>query len=403
MVDYAKWPIRFLCNYLCSSEARYCIHRSLFDGNVSVSDTSALSTMKHLQAAIAWILNAQALQSDGGVSAYIAYSGKKVVGTSYPEVTGYIITTMINYYELCGEQAILDAANKMVDFEINIQMKSGSFPAGHIGGLSKESVFNSAQVVDGLLSYYRKTGQEYCLRASIKCCDWIISVQDDDGAWGTTNYLDSKRTYDTKVSEALLKLHSITGDQALVIAANQNLEWVISNQNDNGWFRNCDNSLNKVERPRNHAIGYTIHGLIECFAKNGDRRLLAAACKASDPLVNRVLSLNHPLEGRFDSNWRPKSHSADVVGSAQLSICWQYLFEITGKQRYFDAALKMNGFLKGIQFMDGPTDLYGAVPSAYPFWGEEVPFGITSWAVKYFADALMNEYRHRVDGEQSLD
>lgn len=397
MLRRVKPILRFARNYLCSAEARYGVHRSLFGRNAPADNGSPESTMRHLSAAIGWILKAQALQTDGGVTAYIAYPGRKKIAASYPEVTGYIITTMLDYYGLCGERAIYESADRMVDFELRLQMECGAFPGGRVCDPPRESVFNSAQIVNGLLAAYRKMGRDDALQAARRCCDWIVSEQDDDGAWGPRNYLGVKRTYDSKVSESLLDLHQITGHPHLAEAADRNLAWVLTNQADNGWFRNCDNSIKYNQEPRTHAIGYTIQGLLECYAMNGDHDLLAAARRASDPLVDHFAASDHLLECRFDSSWHPTDSSSDVCGSSQLSICWLRLSEITREDRYREAAYKMNRFLKAIQFLDGPKDLRGAVPSAYPFWGREVPFGVTSWAVKYFADALIKEYRNRAE------
>ncbi len=390
-----KWLLRFIVNYLFSKEARYCLNKSILNRNAFVEGSSTDIIRKHIDAAVKWILHAQDMQPDGGVTAYIAYSGRCKTGTSYPEVTGYIIRTMMEYHDICKDDKILEAANKMVDFELPLQMECGSFPAGIIGNEPIESVFNSAQVVDGLLAAYRKFGREDCLEASVKCCDWIVSVQEEDGSWCLKNYLRAKRTYDTKVDEALMNLYKITGNKTLKVAVDHNMGWVLSQQQENGWFDKCDNSLEKIKRPRTHSIGYTTQGLIECYAMNGDERLLASASKTLDSLANIALKSDHLLEGRYDSLWQPVNNSSDVSGSAQISICWLRLYELTGKRHYLDAAIKTNGLLRGIQFLDGPVDIRGAVPSSYPFWGEEVPFGITSWAVKYYLDSLIKEYEYK--------
>ncbi len=390
-----KWLLRFIVNYLFSKEARYCLNKSILNRNAFVEGSSTDIIRKHIDAAVKWILHAQDIQPDGGVTAYIAYSGKCKTGTSYPEVTGYIIRTMIEYHDICKDDKILEAANKMVDFELPLQMECGSFPAGIIGNEPTESVFNSAQVVDGLLAAYRKFGREDCLEASVRCCDWIVSVQEEDGSWSLKNYLGAKRTYDTKVDEALMNLYKITGNKTLKVAVDRNMGWVLKQQQENGWFANCDNSVEKVERPRTHSIGYTTQGLIECYAMNGDESVLDSAVKALDALADIAIERDYLLEGRYDSDWQAVNHSSDVSGSSQLSICWLRLYEITGDKKYLDAGLKTNGFLRGTQLLGGSADIYGAVPSSYPFWGEEVSFGITSWAVKYYIDALMEEYKYR--------
>ena len=90
-----KFVLKFIINYLFSSQARYCMNRSLFGRKSPLQEDSPETTLKHIQAAIDWILRAQEIQPDGGVSAYIIYGGREIIGTSYPEVTGYIIFTVL--------------------------------------------------------------------------------------------------------------------------------------------------------------------------------------------------------------------------------------------------------------------------------------------------------------------
>jgi len=395
MIAQFKGPLRFVRNYLMCSEARYCVHRSLARPRGLPSSDTPEGIRKHIDAAIGWILHAQELQPDGGVTSHLIYPGRKVVARSYPEVTGYIITTMIGYHDLFGGDKILDAARRMVEFEYPLQMEDGAFPGGVVGEPPRASVFNSAQIVNGLLSYHRKTGDPKALDSARRACQWIVGVQEADGAWGASNCGGFKRVYDTKVDESLLDLHDLTGDESLVRSARRNLEWVLGNQRDNGWFENCDNSERFNHTPLNHTLGYTIQGLIECHLRLKDARLLEAAREAADPLAERTMAIDHLLEGRFDSSWQPAVSSADVVGDAQLSICWQHLFEITGEKHYREAAFKMNRLLKSVQYLTGPEDLRGAVPCSFPFWGTHVPWGVTSWGVKYYTDALLREYKLR--------
>ena len=56
------------------------------------------STRRCIDKGIKWILVHQGLQPDGGITSFVNFSkGDTIIGTSYPEVTGYIIPTLFNY------------------------------------------------------------------------------------------------------------------------------------------------------------------------------------------------------------------------------------------------------------------------------------------------------------------
>jgi hypothetical protein len=99
-----------------------------------------------------------------------------------------------------------------------------------------------------------------------------------------------------------------------------------------------------------------------------------------------------PLAGRYDSDWNPTLKSTCVTGDAQISLCWMDVYRITNNTRFLNAALKMNDFLKAIQLFLPGTFIHGALPQSYPFWGDYGPYKINSWGIKYYIDALIDEY-----------
>jgi len=69
------------------------------------------------------------------------------------------------------------------------------------------------------------------------------------------------------------------------------------------------------------------------------------------------------------------------------------LFEINNDYRYLNGAFKMNDFLKSIQYKTTNVKINGSLPQSFPFWGDYGHYKINSWGVKYYLDALMQEYR----------
>jgi len=85
-----------------------------------------LANDQHMRLAAEWLAAAQDATPDGGVSAL--YSVKTGWDVSYPETTGYIITTLLNYAHLTGQNAWRDRAIRMADWLLSVQLSDGAFP-----------------------------------------------------------------------------------------------------------------------------------------------------------------------------------------------------------------------------------------------------------------------------------
>src|ERR1700682_3901683 len=123
----------------------------------SYSTTTRL-TGEALRLLIRWLLDAQ--RADGGIAAY--YSLLKGYSESYPEVTGYIIPTLFDYSQSDYSHSTRDetasvAAGRAIEWLLSEQMPSGAFPAGLHGTGAQPSVFNTGQILHGLVRAWRET------------------------------------------------------------------------------------------------------------------------------------------------------------------------------------------------------------------------------------------------------
>jgi len=353
---------------------------------------SIKATKIFINKAVGWILRQQDIQGDSGITSWIRFRfGKRIRGASYPEVTGYIIPTLFNYAKVFKDEEVFKAALNAADFELNVQHKIGYFNAGPVGFVPDPCVFDSAQIITGLVRAYKETGESKYIESAIKACRWICSVQEEDGSWGRFNYLNMKRTYDTKVCEALLEAQSAIDTNDFTDSINSNLDYCLINQKENGWFYNCDNSFERNNAPLTHTIGYTIQGFLACYSMMNRSDLLLASKKSLMVLMHKFELLKKPLAGRYYSNWKPAVKSSCITGNAQLSICWMELYKIIDDTRYLNAAFKMNDWLKKMQYQSKYEEIDGGLPGSYPLWGDYCPNAINSWGIKYFIDALLME------------
>ncbi|MEZ4739056.1 MAG: prenyltransferase/squalene oxidase repeat-containing protein [Flavobacteriales bacterium] len=343
-----------------------------------------------LSDAIAYLLRAQKRGDDAGMGSFHLVKGW---GASYPETTGYAVPTLIAAGEHLGIQQPLDAAVQASEWLLTIQRPDGGWQGGRVGEGRPSIVFNTAQVVRGMLAVHELTKDERFLSAAVRAARWIASVQDGDGAWRSSNFLGVGRVYDTYVDAPLLRVHALTGDPALKQAAARNLDWVLEQRTPNGWFKNADNTVKHNDRPITHTIAYTLDGLLECAEILGRADLAEAGTVPARVLLDRFLA-NEALNGRYDAAWKGSEYPL-MTGCAQLAITWAIVFERSGEPEFRTGLLRMVDALMMVQAAsaNGPSDVRGAMPGSYPLWGRYEKFAFPNWATKYFADAVLRAER----------
>ncbi|HRO98495.1 MAG TPA: terpene cyclase/mutase family protein [Flavobacteriales bacterium] len=310
-------------------------------------------------------------------------------GASYPETTGYIVPTLLALSDRLGREDLRLRALEAADWLVSIQRTDGGWQGGRVGEDRPSVVFNTAQVVRGLLAAHDTAGGSRYHEAAARACDWMVRVQESDGSWAGHNFLGSRRVYDTYVSAPLLHMAERTGRPAYREAALKNLAWVLTRQRLNGWFADADNTVKHNDRPITHTIAYTIDGLLECFAYTADERLLEAARRPAEALLG-TFERNGSLNGRYDAHWQG-SEAAITTGCAQLAIVWARLHRITGDPRWQEGCVRMVRWLAAVQRLSvqGPAPMQGAVTGSFPLWGRYEKFACPNWAQKYLADALL--------------
>lgn len=137
--------------------------------------------VSHIIAIYNWICSAQDATPDHGVSGW--YSLRSGWAPSYPETTGYIIPTMLNIAKMYGNDEARRRALSMADWEIEVQLPSGAVPSGTMNIDPVPAVFSTGQAIFGWLAAYQETSQKKYIHAVRQAADWLLDVQDQDGAW----------------------------------------------------------------------------------------------------------------------------------------------------------------------------------------------------------------------------
>ncbi|WP_436935630.1 hypothetical protein [Halovenus marina] len=342
------------------------------------------SDREHLDAAIDWLNLSQDVTSGCGSAA----TYNLVLGWEdpYPETSGYIVPTLYRYADRNPESDAFERATAMAEWLCSVQHPQGSIPEG-TGETGDPNVFNTGQVVFGLVEAYRRTGTEQFKAATRDACDWLVEIQDDSGAWTAFDYKGDVHTYTTRVAWALLEGATVVDERAdrYREAAENNLRWAVGKRRSNGWFE--DAAFTSDADPYLHTIAYTIRGLLSGSALLNDDSLWGAAKESADVLLE-LQQQEGQLKGAYDEQWSPSWYYC-LTGNAQMALIWLQLYEATNDREYLLAARSTAEFLKRHQPLTGPDPVRGGVPGSYPHVGRYLFLRYPNWAVKFFADLLL--------------
>lgn len=344
-----------------------------------------------ISATIDWLKAAQdnSTSNDNGVARdFSLISGWN---SSYPETTGYIIPTFLRLARLRNDDELRSRAKRMLDWLVSIQFADGGFQGSVIGALPEVPVtFNTGQILLGLAAGTREFGEEY-REPMRRAANWLVSTQDVDGCWRRHRSPFAEATdkaYETHVSWGLLEAASVDGDERFANAAISNINWALSNQTENGWFKNC--CLSEASRPLTHTLGYVLRGIIEAYLFTKDARYLESSQRTANALLEQ-LRPDGSLPGRLDEQWRGKVDWSCLTGNVQISACWFILHELTGEKKYLVAAQQANSFVRRTIALDGPPEIRGGVKGSFPVSGDYCRYEYPNWAAKFLLDALMME------------
>jgi uncharacterized protein YyaL (SSP411 family) len=348
----------------------------------------AKSLEVHLQAAMDWLCMAQDAQNDGGVS--IRYSLIKGWMSSYPETTGYIIPTFFNYSSITGKSEYFQRAVIMAEWLLSIQKQDGSFHGGPVGSGYDSFVFDTGQIIFGLIAAYKSTKQSKYLESALKAGIWLVTVQESEGMWKKYTFHSTPHTYYSRVAWAIAELGVCVNDNMFYRAASKNIDWALTKQRNNGWFDTTGFTEKTHITPYTHTIAYTIEGILETGACLGRRDYIEATRRSADALCH-VISQNSFCHGGYDSNWQSDKKYSCLTGNAQIALVLLRLYDIYAEKKYLDIAYFLNRFLCEMQEIDKNSPVRGAVSGSYPIWGRYERFAFPNWSTKFFVDSLILE------------
>jgi hypothetical protein len=368
-------------------------------------------TERRARAAADWLLRAQDATSDDGVSLGYFPCGsdepadglattiqKRGWRPSYPEATGYVIESLLDFADLHRDEEVRKRALRMAHWEVDVQMPSGAVQSGPVVPPERQvaSVFNTGMVLQGFTAILQRERDERILSAASRAADFLIRDQGADGHFRSQgNFVTGGpiKTYNCLSAWALYRFGELTNREVCKAAAVSAVEASVREQAENGWFRN--NDLTRPDVPLLHTIAYALQGILEVGVLTGRSSWIEAARRGTDPVLDRMEESGF-LHGRYRSNWEPAAYSSCLTGSAQVAVVCYRLAEITGDQRYAHSGDRILNFLKALQILDSEDPgVSGAIPGSFPIFGHYMTAGYPNWATKYFLDGLLLQEQRR--------
>lgn len=352
-------------------------------------------TEQRAQAAVHWLLRAQAATRDDGVSlGYFPCDKEAGSGwrASYPETTGYIITSLLTFAKKFDDAAAAAAAMRMAAWEVAVQMPSGAVQGGPVCAPERQTAaaFNTGMVLDGWCSAYAYSGDQTILSAARRAADWLVSDVDESGYFKTNGAFVSageNKTYTCLCAWAIYRFGALVQDERYKLAAVSIIEAALRQQQPNGWF--AHNCLTHSNSPLTHTIGYTLQGVLEVGILAGRADFVEAVRRTADAVLPRIARSGY-LPGRFYADWEPAGFSSCLTGSAQIAIVCYRLTAHTGDSSYRTSADRLVNYLKALQVeQSGDTGVVGAIAGSFPIFGGYMRAGYPNWATKYYLDALL--------------
>src|SRR5207302_4771131 len=172
-----------------------------------------------------------ATNTDGVVSIVYLPCDEEANGwrASYPETTGYIMTTMLNVARRFAAPKYRHAALRMGYWEIAIQMASGAVQGGPVVAPDKQTAaaFNTGMVLDGLCSALPETDDVAFVEAARRAADFLENDIDEAGYFRTSGQFVSAgeiKTYNCLCAWAMYRFGELVGEPRYLQSATRCVE-----------------------------------------------------------------------------------------------------------------------------------------------------------------------------------
>ena len=364
------------------------------NGHKSIIDYGYLSDSEfnlRCNAALDWIIKSLNHNGGNGSSAYYSnlyppFGWSK----AYPETTGYLIPTLIDYDELYPELKLLDKSIQCGDWICSLAFENGALPGG-LEGSKNESIFNTGQMLIGLNSIYSLTKDVKYFKIIDSAVNWLCQNLEENGSWKNYAYIEGYvPSYYTRVVWPVLASNKFIKSDEITLLMRKALKFYEKKINKN--LSITDWGFKKGEKAFTHTIAYTLRGFFESSVILENDNLLNRTIDICEKLL-KISAFKGRLAGRYSNTWKGDYNFICLTGNAQLSILFTKIFSINNDVRFLNAALfYMEPVLKAQVLKNNYK--YGAISGSSPFYGRYLTLRYPNWATKFFLDAYLILKKH---------
>jgi DUF1680 family protein len=366
-----------------------------------MGDLLAFQKLLEQRAALAADWLARSIAACGGNGSAAFYSRwvlpRRGWSWPYPETTGYIIPTLLDYGGVSGRSELTTLAVQQADWIVSLQYDDGALPGDLVvRGVKKgPSAFNTGQMILGLVACADHTGVPRYLDSAHRAALWLASEVDPNaGTWTRHAYVAGfSPAYYTRVAWPMLEVCERTQDERVKDAALRVLDTIAGWQRDNGAIRNW--GFSPASPAFTHTIAYTIRGFLESarILRDEGARFQAVAVRCAEAIRNALESRGR-LAGAYDLDLKGRYWYTCLTGNCQMAIVWMRLYDSLRDSRFLDAALTALQFVMDRQRVGArDSNLNGAIAGSSPLWGRYMAMRYPNWATKFYLDALMEARR----------
>lgn len=229
----------------------------------------------------------------------------------------------------------------------------------------------------------------------------MYDAETDEWRHAGEDFFDDDGCLHAKHAIGLLKLGHVTGDDRYTVAAKRVCDWVLGLQDDDGAFR----ATGRLRQVVSHPHCYATEGLLFAHYALGTERYLEAARRAGKWLLkgqNRDGSINIAYKRRW---WRMGRRLTEKFfprrvtdATAQAIRIWLILYYLDGDHRFLDACHRARGFLYRMQCT---SSLDRNAVGGFYFWpGHPMMF---TWCTMFALNTLYAlEHVNREEGYQQI-
>ncbi|MCB0662341.1 MAG: hypothetical protein KDC24_06355 [Saprospiraceae bacterium] len=330
-----------------------------------------------------WVRESIAVNKGLGSSAFFSRIRYPMKGWAppYPETTGYLIPTLLQYQEILKDPLLLSQAKLCGEWLLSIQSKEGWFPALYQDS-GIPSLFNTGMILFGLEGMFAKTGEDRYLKVIEIAVHWMANFAKEND-WKETKSVN-RSTYYVRALWGLTLANQVVKDETLNEFCVLSLRSFSESIQADGWINNW--AFEGYASAFTHTMAYTWRGFLETSHLLKEDIVFESARRSFKIFTDKV---GHPenIAGAYKGGFEKDGSFHCLPGLFQLSIVSFRFYELTCDFHFLNWGILC--FEKGMTMRTpGWYGKEGGIFGSYPAMGKYMRFKQPNWGAKFYLDAL---------------